>query len=272
MTQAQKIIKYISIAFAIFLIVNIISLILFGLYQFANILGLTENEDINISEMQDVDGTLINDEIDTIKIELQTSNLSIKIGDSLKLSSNSNNISYKQDNGRLKIEEEEHSWFFNKQSSNLVLYIPEDMVFKKVEIETGAGEINIETLNTQKLSFKLGAGKAQVKSLSVIDKAKIEGGAGKLEILRGTINNLDLDMGVGKFVLNAKLTGKSNINAGIGSIDIGLIDGIENYTIKANKAIGSINVNGKDFTDKFEYGNGESYIKIDGGIGSINIK
>ena len=45
----------------------------------------------------------------------------------------------------------------------------------------------------------------------------------------------------------------------------------ENYTIKANKGIGSIKIDGKEVSNDITYGNGENNIKIDGGIGEIKI-
>ena len=51
MTSAQKVIKYIAIAFAIFLIITIISSILSGIYALSNILGLKREQEIITSEM-----------------------------------------------------------------------------------------------------------------------------------------------------------------------------------------------------------------------------
>ena len=48
MTQAQKVIKYLALAFALFLIVIIISSITFGIYTTVNILGLVDNNDKKI--------------------------------------------------------------------------------------------------------------------------------------------------------------------------------------------------------------------------------
>ncbi|MDO5555667.1 MAG: hypothetical protein Q4G09_03155 [Clostridia bacterium] len=45
MKPAQKVIKYLAIAFAVFLIINIFSSILFGLYIFADALELTTKEE-----------------------------------------------------------------------------------------------------------------------------------------------------------------------------------------------------------------------------------
>ena len=68
MTTAQKIIKYLAIAFAIFLIIAIISLIMFGVYALSGVLGLKDNSKINVSgNMQTVDfGSISTNSIKTM--------------------------------------------------------------------------------------------------------------------------------------------------------------------------------------------------------------
>ena len=58
--------------------------------------------------------------------------------------------------------------------------IPENiMTFDEVKIETGAGKINIQSLNTQGLYLELGAGDVYIENLIVAKEAKIDGGARK---------------------------------------------------------------------------------------------
>lgn len=95
---------------------------------------------------------------------------------------------------------------------------------------------------------------------------------GKVTLSDTEFNDLDLDIGIGQFLITTKLTGNNKINAGIGNLDINLIDSIENYSIDVDKGIGSININGKNVSDNTKYGNGANHIEVDGGIGSINIK
>lgn len=272
MTTLQKVIKYLALALAVFIIVNIISAILFVFYGFANVLGLAKSKEVNISSLEEISTNFENSDIATLKIELEYSNLTIKKGDTFKAQSNSSDISCTQNNNQLVVKEKSHNWFAKNKASDLIVYIPENTMFDTVKIEAGAGEIKIEDLKTQKLSFKIGAGKVEIQNLEVTKQAKIDGGAGKVDILAGTINDLDLDMGVGSFSLAATLTGKNDIDAGVGKLDINLTDGTQNYTIKADKGIGAIIIDGKEVGNNTEHGNGDTYIDIDGGIGSISVK
>ena len=153
----------------------------------------------------------------------------------------------------------------------MIIYIPETTEFEKVKMNAGAGKITIENLNTQNLSFELGAGEAKIEEIKISQECKIEGGAGKLDIENGTINDLELDMGIGEIDLTAMLTGKNEINAGIGNLNIDLKGNEEDYKIQTNKGIGTVKINGKEMSDGEKYGNGETHIGIDGGIGNIRI-
>lgn len=270
MTTAQKVIKYLAIAFAIFLIITIISTTLSVLVALSGILGLKKYTEENaITEMATTDFGDV--DISALDIDVAFTNLKIKTGDILKVETNNNKINCKKENEKLKIIEKNRKIFSTHNENELILYLPENLKFEKVEIETGAGEIQIESLSTEKLSFELGAGETKIQNLNISKECEIEGGAGKLTIVSGTINDLDLDMGVGEIELTANLTGKNQINAGIGNLDINLQGEKEFYKIDANKGIGSIKIDKNEISNGETFGKGENVIQIDGGIGNIDI-
>ena len=271
MTTAQKIIKYLAIAFAIFLIITIISTILTVTVALSGILGLKKAiESLDNTEI--VTTSFENAEINTLYIDIAATNLTIKQGEILKIETDNSNIDCKQSNEELKINEKHYKWFtYNNIEKELILYIPEDLQFERVKINAGAGKINLEQLDTQRLTFQLGAGECEIQNLNVSKECKIEGGAGKVTISSGTIKDLDFDMGVGEANITADLTGESEINAGVGELNIELQGEKDSYKIKADKGIGAIKIDGKQISNGEIYGDGENEIDIDGGIGSINI-
>lgn len=54
-------------------------------------------------------------------------------------------------------------------------------------------------------------------------------------------------------------------------MDITLNGDKENYKILGDKGIGSLKIDGISQGDNIAYGSGDSVIKVDGGVGSINI-
>ena len=268
MNTTQKIIKYLAIAFAVFLIVTIISAILTGLYALSNVLGL-RNDNETIGEMKTIE--IEESQITTLDIDVAFTNLIIKIDDSFKIETNNNNINYNQDNQNIQITEKAHKWFERNYNGDLILYIPETIEFEKVKINAGAGKINIENLNTEELELELGAGETEIKTLNVTRDCNIDGGAGKFSILSGNINNLDLDIGLWETNLTAKLKGKSDIDAGVGNVNITLLGNKEDYKIDIDKGLGNINIDEDSFDVDGTYGTGETFIKVDGGVGNIKV-
>lgn len=194
MTTAQKIIKYMALAFAAVIIINIFSGILIGLGAMATVLGLTKDRGEQNIKLETVAQIFDEKEISSLKMELSYSNLTIKTGETLKLETSNSNVKCTQNNNKLVIQERTHMWNINNEASETILYIPENMKFDDIDID-----------------------------------------------------------------------------AGIGKVDIELEDGVQNYTIKASKGIGSISINNEELTSDREYGNGPNYIKIDGGVGTIRI-
>ena len=95
MTKAQKIIKYLAIGFAIFLIVSIFSGILGALYGLSGILGLKkEDEQVILGDKEQV--VFETTDISELEISLAFTNLTIKKGDMLKVETNNKYIESKE--------------------------------------------------------------------------------------------------------------------------------------------------------------------------------
>ena len=272
MTTAQKVIKYIATAFAVFLIITIISLILSGSYALLSAFGLIHTNKNIITDDLKVISSEVN-EVSTLKIDLACTNLDIKKGNSFKVETNNSKITFEEKDGSVKIKEENRNWLNNNNSeSNLIIYIPEDMIdIDETKIETGAGKINIENLNTQSLYLELGAGDVYLENVIATGDTKIDGGVGKTELKSCEINNLKANLGMEEFVFNGKLIGKSEIDSGVGAINIKLMEKKENYTIEVDKGLGNVTLDGQKLEIDRVYGTGKNYLDIDGGIGSIKI-
>lgn len=267
MSNVQRVIKYLSIAFAFFLIFNILSGIISGISILSNITSNKEDYEI-LEELKEL---AIQKEVKIIEVDIASSNMTIKIGDSLKAETTNKYIECKQDNNKLYIKEKDHHWFHNNDISNLIITIPKDMILDGVTINSGAGKIELEELSTRLLNLDLGAGKVNINHLTVLSKTKIDGGAGEVNIDNSCFHNLDLNMGIGKFTLTAKLTGNSEIDHGVGEANLNLIGTLEDYQIHLDKGIGTTTIDKKEIKDDEIIGTGRNKVDIDGGIGKIQI-
>lgn len=266
MKHAQKIIKYLAIAFAIFLIFSIVSTAMIVIVNVSNVFS---DDDKNISDLKDL---YVDKNAKVLDIDIISANLIIKTGSELKIETNDKNIIYEHDGNKIKIKEKNYDWFKLNKKSSLVVYIPKDYIFDGVSISNGAGKVTISEINTDYFTIDLGAGKVKIDKLNVSSETIINGGAGEVSILDGTISNLDLDMGVGKMSIKSKLLGDSKIDAGVGEFDLKLLGTEKDYKIDVDKGIGTFKIDNNEVKDNTIYGNGLNKVDIDGGVGNISIK
>ena len=264
MTATQKTIKYLALAFAVFLIVSIFSAIIFGLKAIFNLFTKTnEPNNTNITVMENYSSYL--------DIDLKYANLYIKNGESLMAKTDNDKISIVQNNNKLIIKEKGKRFLSNFKQSNVTLYIPDELEFDSININSGAGKLEIDSITTNDLNINLGAGKSVINYV-LANSAKIETGAGKLEINNGILNNADIEVGVGDTDITATLTGNNEIECGIGALDINLLLSENDYRINIEKGLGSIKYNDLNISNDSTIGNGINNIQVEGGIGSIKIK
>lgn len=269
MTTFQKVIKYLSLGFAAFLIFLIVSGVFGILSSFSSVLGLQKEDNVIVDKINE--RNFKDTEINSLDIEVAFTNLIVKKGTSLQIKTNQKNIYFEQNNQKLQIKEKNHQWFSKNNKGSLVIYVPDDLVFENIKINAGTGKIQIENMNTKKLSLMLGSGETTIDKLIVTDKCKIESGAGRVSILSGNINQFDLEVGIGDFEATALVTGNSKINAGIGNLKLTLQGSRKDYQIQAEKGIGTIKIDDKNVEDNYSYGNGDNLIKLEGGIGNIHV-
>lgn len=266
MSTAQKIIKYLAIAFAFSIIFSIVSSILFS---FSLLTDLYDNDDEKvIRELKEerIRGNILGLDIDTGGVEVN-----IKQGNEFKIETNSKYIKKNIRNNILYITEKKHNFFRKKDFGKLNIYIPSTQSFNTVDIDSGAGIITIDYLKAEELDFDFGAGKVDIRYINVSKEASIDTGAGKLSIDDGIINNLDLDLGVGESNITAKIIGDSDISSGVGKVVVNILGVSSDYKLLVDKGIGSFKIDGSDVSDDTVYGNGRNKIDIDSGVGSVVI-
>lgn len=266
MTQMQRVIKYIAMAFAIILIVAIFSGI------FTALAGLSYVFDKDSSKAivtEDIKVFSVTQDISKMEIDVNAAELVINKGDSLTVRSNCENLTVDETNGRLKIKEKS-KWF--SVDDNIVIYVTiPDTCFKEVKMTAGAGKVAINSLCADKIDFEFGAGEVDIDYLTVNAEADIEGGAGALTINNGVVRDLDLDMGVGELIFASQVIDEGEFNLGVGNATITLFGDGDDYKVHVNKGVGEAIVNGEKVSDNSTIGKGDNRIEIDGGVGEINV-
>lgn len=279
MTPLQKVIKYGAIAFGFYLVFVILSAIIFGIVTiFGIFFGIDTYKSYKTKEEVTMESFEETFEItDNLDIKLYVSKLTIKTGEKFRIEvKNPTDEFYcKIDGNTLKIRDERSNInLFNFSNSDvipeIILYIPQNQKFSNIEIEAGVSETYIEKAVANKVDIEAGVGKFTIEYIEA-DVANISGGAGETNIEKSTFGELKLEAGIGKFVINSEILEESKIDAGVGQLIVNLEGKKENYKVKTSTGLGSLLVDGKKAEDNQIIGEGNSYIKVEAGVGEVKV-
>lgn len=271
MTTTQKIIKYLAIAFALFLVISIFSII-FGLSR--EIIS-SINSDKKDSKLLEEYTTISNNvnNIESFKIDISNDDIEIKEGEKFEVKTNDPDVKFYHENSKVKIKTDKtFSWHLSNSSrGTIIIYLPNEFNISELDLNLGAGKIDIDKIFVETLLMDLGAGTMTAKEINVYEKATINGGAGNINIYSGTINNLNLKLGAGNASIESDLTGSNTLTTGVGKLNLGLSRSKDNYKFDISKGLGNIILNDFDVSEDILIGDGETKIKISGAIGNIII-
>lgn len=271
MTTTQKIIKYLAIAFALFLVISIFSII-FGLGR--EIIS-SINSDKKDSKLLEEYTTISNNvnNIESFKIDISNDDIEIKEGEKFEVKTNDPDVKFYHENSKVKIKTDKtFSWHLSNSSrGTIIIYLPNEFNISELDLNLGAGKIDIDKIFVETLLMDLGAGTMTAKEINVYEKATINGGAGNINIYSGTINNLNLKLGAGNASIESDLTGSNTLTTGVGKLNLGLSRSKDNYKFDISKGLGNIILNDFDVSEDILIGDGETKIKISGAVGNIII-
>ncbi len=263
MTNFQKVVKCFAIVLAFSLIAGMTVGVIRGISAIVKVADLTTSD----GKVEDVK----EETIKKIRIKLFRTDLVIVEGESFNAETDNDDVTVKEVFGTLVVEENSKSIVDSLKKSELVLVIPKGYTFEEIKITTGAGKFGAELLDAEKIDLNFGAGAVTIDKIVSSERTEMTGGAGKIEIRDGKTHNLNFDMGVGKLDYRAEITGESEIDCGMGGVDLILLGGEENYSVDLDKGLGLVSVNGVSYNDGIDYGDGENKLDINGGVGEIKV-
>lgn len=272
MKGVQGVVKVLAITFAVFLICGI------G----ATLVGVGTLVGYVFGGMHNADNTewseaVIGDRLDfeELDIEVGATNVRIERGDGFQILADEEVIEFRRSGNKVYLKEKDFGWFenWNKIGGELKIILPEDAgELRRFSLNAGAGTVYAEEIHVYEADIALGAGRAEFSGLNVTGKTKMDGGAGYLKLTDANLTNIDLDMGVGKVEIDGKITGSGTIDAGVGKLELRLKGSEDDYRMRFEKGLGSITVNGVSKGDGETWGNGKDLVKVDGGVGAIEIR
>lgn len=260
MNTTQKIIKYAAIILALLIILSIISFIF-------NIIGyFTPNDNVETKNFYEEYNS-----VKEIYIDSGASKIIMKKGEIFSVNGENvlESFESKLNNNVLKIKEKTTKLWNQEYKGVITITVNENML-DNLEIDHGAGKLSVDGINAYEFELEHGAGQVELNNVE-FQKTSIDGGAGEIIIASSKLKDLDLDIGAGKTTIEAYIEGKSEINCGVGSLNITLLGNQEDYQIKVSKGVGSIKVNNENQKNNQVFGNGRNTVELNGGVGSIDV-
>lgn len=272
MSTFQRVIKYVAIAFAIFLTIGILSGIVGVVTGVVSIFDGEEAYTIDYSvDFSGVEKLDINHKVG--KLNVLPSN-----GFRVEATNVSDRFRAEVVNGTLIIDEPDFMrrflWFdvgTSRRKSVITIYVPENFNAKRIEIDSGAGNVHLENLSTEHLRTNAGVGEVYGKNLTAM-RVDANGGVGDMKLINVNFTDVDFNSGIGNIKVEGMIFGKSDFDCGIGSVKVQL-DGVrEEYALNIDAGLGTVRVNGNkvsgEYSDTYK---ADNTIKIDGGIGDVDI-
>ena len=184
----------------------------------------------------------------------------------------------------LKVEDEfsrKNPWLLRPQGEDarLTLRIPAEMTFEDVKLDVDAATVELFTaLDCQELEMKIGAGVFSDSGEATAVRAeemKLEVGAGTMSVSRVWARKLEAVCGVGQMELGEVTASDTTVDCGVGEIFMAMTGRQEDYDYEVGTGVGSVSVGESQYdglgTRKKVDNGGTNFIKIDCGVGSIDI-
>lgn len=267
MNGAQKAVKGFALAFAVVIMVSVLSVMVGAGVILERVFsgrevgdgGWTDETIIEVEEW----------EISELRIELKSTSLRIEQGEEFQVVADEEVIGVRQNGKTVYVEEKERGWWgwWGDIGGEVKVVLPKADL-EKVALDMGAGAVYANGVVAEEMELDLGAGRAEFDGLKVTRRIKIDGGAGLLIMKNAELKNLDLDMGVGKVEVESVLRGDSKISAGVGKLELTLVGEEDDYKVKFDQGLGSLSQEGISLDNP----EGKNLVEIDGGVGAIDIR
>lgn len=156
------------------------------------------------------------------------------------------------------VRTERRRFFWNNKNSagKITIYIPKDYEFKDIEIDCGAGVIQIENIKADSIDVDLGAGEIVAEDIDT--------------------KELSIDCGAGSIEVSGSVKGNAEIDCSMGEVDLEVNQEEKYYNYEIDCSMGEVNINNDSYSgigvEKSIDNDSEYEMSVDCSMGEINIK
>lgn len=194
-----------------------------------------------------------------LSVDIDAAELNFKTSDDGKFFVEAKGIktSWNVDGNTIEISTLEKIFFWHhNNTSKITVYVPEGYKFRNVEIDCGAGSVEINDVASANMELSIGAGQIIAKNMDT--------------------GKLDVECGAGSVNMTGSVSGSIEIECSMGQVDLEVEQPEEYYNYQIECSMGEVNINGSSYAGmgvEKEVDNDSEYeMSIDCSMGDINIK
>lgn len=159
-------------------------------------------------------------------------------------------------------------------SRGVKLYVPEGTAFSDIDIEFGAGSIELGDLTADKIELDIGAGWVSGQEINV-NKMAVSIGSGSATLKEVTADNFSVEVGMGSLEFSGSIQSKADVECAMGSVEMELEGAEADFNYDIESAMGSLQIGKHDYSGlakEKKINNGASKkIEVECAMGSIEI-
>jgi len=161
------------------------------------------------------------------------------------------------------------------QNCRIVLYIPGSYNFTDIDIEFGAGTMDLGSLRAEEINLEAGAGSIQAEFLYA-DEIKVSLGAGQIYAAEFETDKLTAVVGAGTMEMIGVVGQEAKLECAAGNISMILDGDVTDYDYKIESVLGTVNLDGQGYsglasTRKIDNG-ADKEIKLNCSVGNITVE
>lgn len=196
------------------------------------------------------------DEFSNLVFDTTISNINVKTGDSYTVSYKCNKRlvpKIRSTGDTLTISQSKGANYRRNTTSEITVTIPEGTALNKLSLDTGVGEVNLNSLTASDAEFDTSVGDLYVTDCSFAT-CDVDGGTGNLSFENCAFDEMDIDGGTGNITVTSSQS-------------------LDGYMMDLDSGTGDITINGNDYDDEYEVNeHAKKHLVIDSGLGDIEVK
>lgn len=218
--------------------------------------------------------TISADSIDSFEIEVDKAKVLLKEHEEDKIEvtvNNDKNVEVHVDGNALQIEQ--NDVIFGEECE-IIIYIPFNKVFHEVSCSLGDGSMTLHNVAATEIELEVGAGEIEIDYLES-QNLSAEIGAGQCAVKNGSVQDAEVEVGMGQFTWNGMISHNMEAECGIGQMSVYLEEEEEYYSYTLTSGIGKIGIGDSSYSGvtskQIDNVNANATLLLECGIGQIEI-